>query len=407
MSVPTTASALPPEAGLFLAAAVHLWWTGLIAGSSTAASAIDALGGARLRAAAARVAPLGRPGLLSAAWLLVTATGVLIVARIVHPRFEQTGAFWAGVLLPLAAGLGAAGSYRSLLRDGRWTGFRPVVGLAGVGLVVASCLLLIAGSGTLLQPESWFMAEPPWRFLPTWSGMGRFGEFTLVSLAAAGVRIAALGTDDLPPDEARFLRRFGGRFALVFLLAWGPAALFTLFNLPDVALGPGVWGATALGVLAAGGAAWVLSARLVGDRPVDGRPLAVALLVLLASVVLGEQIARANALRPEVLAGLAPAPAVVHRPAPTPAAGSEAGPVAAGKAVFDRVCSLCHRFDVRKVGPPFDVVVPKYRKDPAGLKAFIRAPVRKDPAYPPMPKPAVTDAEIDAVTAFLLERGAR
>jgi cytochrome c551/c552 len=75
--------------------------------------------------------------------------------------------------------------------------------------------------------------------------------------------------------------------------------------------------------------------------------------------------------------------------------------------VFDRVCGVCHRFDRKVVGPPLDAVVPKYRADPAALKAFLRNPVKKDPKYPAMPKPAINETELDAVAAWLLEQAKR
>lgn len=73
-----------------------------------------------------------------------------------------------------------------------------------------------------------------------------------------------------------------------------------------------------------------------------------------------------------------------------------------GKAVFERVCSICHRVDTRLVGPPFKDVVPKYKGNVEGLKGFIRNPVKVDPAYPAMPKHALQEEEIDAVAKYVL-----
>jgi cytochrome c len=76
---------------------------------------------------------------------------------------------------------------------------------------------------------------------------------------------------------------------------------------------------------------------------------------------------------------------------------------ATGKAVFERVCSVCHRIDTRLVGPPFNEVVPKYKGNVEGLKGFIRNPVKVNPGYPAMPKHALQEEEIDAVARYLLE----
>ncbi len=73
-----------------------------------------------------------------------------------------------------------------------------------------------------------------------------------------------------------------------------------------------------------------------------------------------------------------------------------------GKAVFETVCSSCHRFDSRLVGPPFNEVVPKYKGNVEGLKGFIRNPVKTNAGYPAMPKLGLKEEEIDAVARYLL-----
>ena len=74
--------------------------------------------------------------------------------------------------------------------------------------------------------------------------------------------------------------------------------------------------------------------------------------------------------------------------------------------MFEQHCTACHRFDRRVVGPPLNEVVPKYREDIDALKEFIRNPVKKNPDYPAMPKLALTEEEIAAVAAYLLEQAA-
>jgi len=240
------------EAGRIAALVVHLAWVGLVAGTATVAVAVDALGGPGRRGLARAI--VGQTGslLIALAWLEVTATLTLVGVRVAHPVFVQTGGFWAGTLLTLAAGLTLVGLFASLVESARWASLRPAVGLAGIGLLLASAYLLCAGSGVLLQPEAWPTAEPFFRFLPTWSGTGRFAEFTCLSLAATGVVISTLGAPRFAVDDARFARRFGGWMALVSLLAWPVAALFTLLNLPAIALSSAVWGVTGAGFALAG-----------------------------------------------------------------------------------------------------------------------------------------------------------
>lgn len=66
-------------------------------------------------------------------------------------------------------------------------------------------------------------------------------------------------------------------------------------------------------------------------------------------------------------------------------------------------CAACHKFDQKLVGPAHFDVLPKYVGKEAQLVAFIRNPVKVDPAYPPMPNPGLKPAEAEAVAKYLLE----
>ncbi len=66
-------------------------------------------------------------------------------------------------------------------------------------------------------------------------------------------------------------------------------------------------------------------------------------------------------------------------------------------------CGACHKFDQKLVGPAHFDVLPKYIGKEAQLVAFIRNPVKIDPAYPPMPNPGLKPAEAEAVAKYLLE----
>jgi cytochrome c551/c552 len=387
---------------LLLLLVVHLAWTGLLAGGATVAVAVDGLGSRGIRGAAQGAIRLGRPGLLTFAWLEVTAAMALVRIRILHPELAQSGTFWAGTLVLLAVGLGCLAWYADLLAGDRRGGLRLVVALTGIGALLASCFLLCAGAGVLVQPEAWVTNEPAYRFLLTWSGTGRFAEFTCLSLAATGGGLLWEGSRAEGPASA-FARRLGSRLALASLIAWPVALLFALVNLPAIALSVPLWGIGGAGILVAAAAAWIAAGAAAEASPVRARALLGSAALLFALLAASDHVARERALEPTTTAG-------VTRPS-APAAPVEVvasdGRLAAGKAVFDRVCHLCHRFDAKLVGPPLDLVVPKYRTDPGALEAFLRKPVRKDPKFPAMPKPAISDAEVEAVAAYVLDRAKR
>jgi len=74
-----------------------------------------------------------------------------------------------------------------------------------------------------------------------------------------------------------------------------------------------------------------------------------------------------------------------------------------GKEIYDIRCASCHQFDRRLVGPPHNEVLPKYEGKKDQLIAFIRNPLKIDPAYPPMPNPGLKPFEADSVAAYLLQ----
>ncbi len=81
--------------------------------------------------------------------------------------------------------------------------------------------------------------------------------------------------------------------------------------------------------------------------------------------------------------------------------------VLSGKEIYDVRCASCHKFDQKLVGPAHVDVLPKYVGKEAQLVAFIRNPVKVDPAYPPMPNPGLKPQEADAVAKYLLDEFAK
>jgi cytochrome c len=71
--------------------------------------------------------------------------------------------------------------------------------------------------------------------------------------------------------------------------------------------------------------------------------------------------------------------------------------------IYQVKCASCHKWDQKLVGPPHNEVLPKYVGKEQQLVAFIRNPVKVDPAYPPMPNPGLRPNEAEAVANYLLE----
>ena len=70
-----------------------------------------------------------------------------------------------------------------------------------------------------------------------------------------------------------------------------------------------------------------------------------------------------------------------------------------GEIAYLGVCSGCHSFTGRLIGPPVPVIQAMYANNPEGLAKYINAPVKKRSNYPPMPAMSYLDAETQLAVA--------
>lgn len=74
-----------------------------------------------------------------------------------------------------------------------------------------------------------------------------------------------------------------------------------------------------------------------------------------------------------------------------------------GEAIFTQKCQACHKWDVKLVGPPYKETLPNYEGKMDELVNFINNPVKKNPAYPPMPAQGLKPKEVKAVAKYIME----
>ncbi len=74
-----------------------------------------------------------------------------------------------------------------------------------------------------------------------------------------------------------------------------------------------------------------------------------------------------------------------------------------GKAAYLGICTGCHAYTGRLIGPPVQIIQTLYMDNPQGLADFIAAPVKKREDFPAMPKQDYLDAETRlAVAEYML-----
>ena len=267
--------------------------------------------------------------------------------------------------------------------------------------------------GTLVNPAKLPLVRSNLVFILSWHALAEFLLFLALSFGlAGGIALRFLGRSKAEeaggsPDYEARVRTAGTSFALVGALAAPTLAVLYLITLPVTGMSTEVFVmAATVPVLAL--AVFALLYLLPGKG--EGRPgdrVSALFILMFLAVILCDQTAAGNAF--QGLSAPPPGPFAAEK-ASTDGKGGEkpaaadAAALEKGKKVFDAVCTVCHRFDSKVVGPPLNDVVPKYKGDVAKLKGFIRNPVKVNPALPAMPKPAIKEDEVDAVARYLLSK---
>lgn len=89
----------------------------------------------------------------------------------------------------------------------------------------------------------------------------------------------------------------------------------------------------------------------------------------------------------------------------TPVPAREIDPSERGKIAYLGVCSGCHAYTGRIIGPPVQMIQALYMDDAQGLADYIADPIKKRPDYPEMPKQNYLDeATRLAVAEYMLSR---
>jgi len=348
--------------------------------------------------------------------LLLGLLPYLVIAyacqRILGDRTSLPAIVWLAPIGALLAGCLLLYLYRSAIRRTTELPAAPfAAGAAGLLALLSAAFLSFLLIGTLVNPARLPLVRSNLVFILSWHSLVEFLLFLALSFGlAGGFALRLLGRSkaneegESPDYEAR-VRTAGTSFALAGALAVPAIVVLYLVTLPVTGMSTEVFVmAATVPILAL--AVFALLYLLPGKK--EGRPgdLVSALFILMfVAVVLCDQRADANTFQGlSAPPGPLAAETVSRKGKAVKPAGANAAVLEKGKQVFDTVCSACHQFDAKVIGPPLNEVVPKYKGNVAKLKGFIRNPVKVNPALPAMPKPAIKEDEVDAVARYLLSK---
>jgi cytochrome c len=208
------------------------------------------------------------------------------------------------------------------------------------------------------------------------------------------------GRKNLTEDYRDFVRKIAVRIALAGAVFQPLFLLINLFALPGEALSTSVFGYSFIALVLLFLAYHYLYAMIKESTLKFSGHVFYVLLFALLALIIKDQLAMSNATKSHSVILSTQFEQHLAELKGT-GAGTEQ---LSGQQIYDIRCASCHQFDKKLVGPPHNEVLPKYVGNKEQLVAFIRNPVKVNPAYPPMPNPGLKPNEADSVATFLLEK---
>lgn len=405
---------------LVLVLLIHLPYMGMLIGGSAISLLLNLLGrdkeeGVYLRLSKELIQTVTvRKSMLFLFGFFPIFPVALIYIRIFQGSGLLRWYYWVFLFMSLLSGFLLLLLYRATFRFKKdYPKLTILSGLMGHLTLVFAYTLFFLGTGIIFHPEKLPFLQNSIVFALSWNAVVKIILFFILCTGITGAAMllfigASQDKEDSPDEEYRSLARKTG--SILSCLALPALPLFVLFNLitlPDVALSGGVFFFSVATIFFALAAVLVLFLLPAQSYRRSCALLFSIYVMIFFGVLMGDTSAVGNAYegRMAVSEREAKVEEGAGREAP---AGEPAEEVSskeeAGKAVYERVCSGCHRFDSRVVGPPLNDVLPKYGDDEEMLKNFIRNPVKVNPDYPPMPKLGLKEEEIYAVATYLLEK---
>ena len=277
-------------------------------------------------------------------------------------------------------------------------------GMYGHIFLFVSLWIFIAAVTLATYTSDWGN-ENLFSLLFSWKVLSRFIHFIAAAFALTGGAILfgffywEGGRKNLSDDYKDFVRRISIRITLTASLFQPLFLLLNLFALPNEALSASVFGYSFLALFLLFLAYHYLYAMIKQSTSRFSGHVFYVLLFTLLALIIKDQLAMGNAtVKQSVILNAQ----FVKYLAELKGTGEGAEKLS-GEEIYQIRCSSCHAFDRRIVGPPHNEVVPKYEGKKEQLVAFIRNPIKVNPAYPPMPNPGLKPAEADAIATYLLD----
>ncbi len=338
--------------------------------------------------------------------LLVIA---LIYSQILYQGNAITLPYLVYSFLPIVLGLIFVYIYKYTFHFDK--GIFTLISGLGLLLLLAGYFVFIACIARFHDPEKWIFIKNPLQVLIGWNAIGSYLTFLTSSFAITGVSIIFFffswgdKLKGVKSDYIEFVKKFGLIIGLIFTILLPLFVVFYLINLPDIAFSNILIIISIILMILLALVTNLLSKMLQQSQTKFGTHAFVLFIVAFFVMILNSDTARENSLKEHTKFLALESEAMLAKLIPPREieAGGGITDYAKGESVYKRVCSTCHRFDQRVVGPAYVTVLPKYENDIQKLITFVSNPQKVNPDYPPMPNLGLKISEVEAVAGYLLK----
>lgn len=287
-----------------------------------------------------------------------------------------------------------------------------VLGLAVVGCFKVGYLIFAGTTSLMFSPEKWTFVNTAVPIFVYANELPRHALFLFFffALASSGILyffLAWPGRKELDAEYSQFVLKIGAIVGLIFVLLIPIFGVWNLITFPDMAASESVfaiWGIILLLLLIT---AMLLNSAIKSLNRKLVTSVFVFMLATFSVLMINDQIAAGNASQEREILLAAKSEALHQEILAAREAKSATATAVNGGEIFNNICSACHQFDVRVVGPPYADVLPKYENDKDALIEFILNPVKIDADYPPMPNQNLRKTEATAVADYLMQEYAK
>jgi cytochrome c len=276
-------------------------------------------------------------------------------------------------------------------------------GYYGLALLLVSIWMFVSGISIATFPKDWSTGSSFFAILFSWVTISRFLFFIALAFTFTGGTILFRyfywegGIPEKNEEYKEFVRKTGIHYALFAGLFLPVLLALTLFSLPDTAISGTIFGYATIALLLMFLSYHLLYAMLRNANVKYTGILYIVLILVVMAVVIKDQTAVDNAtdMQSVVLSNK-------YDEMMAQLTGANKAPEISGEEIFNNICSSCHSFDHKVVGPPYKQTLPKYEGKEGQLVKFILNPTQNNPGYPPMPNPGLRPDQAKAVAKWLL-----